>query len=74
MRRSREYRGPVLRLAPPSRRIERGRWRAALGALPGAGTWEEALVRWAWGQRMEPAAVSTRTAKCSGQARAARTR
>jgi hypothetical protein len=43
----REYRAPVLRLAPPSLRIEPDRWRSALGAVPGARSWEEALVRWA---------------------------
>jgi hypothetical protein len=43
----REYRAPVLQLAPAARRIDPDRWREALGAAPGARSWEEALVRWA---------------------------
>lgn len=43
----REYRAPLLRLAPPSQRIDPERWRSALGAVAGARSWEEALARWA---------------------------
>jgi hypothetical protein len=41
------YRGPLLELPRPRQRIVPQDWRAALGARPGAATWEEALGRWA---------------------------
>ncbi len=40
------YRGPDVRLPPPSRPIDRERWRSALGVRQGASSWEEALPRY----------------------------
>lgn len=40
------YQAPVIEIPQPSRPIERGRWRAALGPRPGVGSWEAALARW----------------------------
>lgn len=41
------YRGPALRLPPPSAPIDRRTWRAALGPDRAAASWEEANPRWA---------------------------
>jgi hypothetical protein len=40
------YGGPLLRLPTPRAPIRREDWRAALGARPGAPSWEESLERW----------------------------
>jgi hypothetical protein len=41
------YRGPLLRLPGTRSKIGREDWRRALGARPGASSWEAALERWA---------------------------
>jgi hypothetical protein len=40
------YRGPDLRLPPPSRPIDREHWRSALGVRTGAASWEESVPRY----------------------------
>jgi hypothetical protein len=41
-----DYRGPLRQLPAPSARIQRNRWRAALGPRRGAATWEAENARW----------------------------
>src|SRR5262245_60447260 len=40
------YKGPDLRLPPPSRPIDRESWRSALGVRTGAASWEESVPRY----------------------------